>query len=142
MISRIYLSIIFVLFFTSTLFSQNSSIKVQVSGIDEVVGKLSIGLFKDPIGFPKKNSNNIGITLEVTDVAMENTFSNLEKGEYAIAIYHDENSNGELDRNFLGMPSEDYVFSNYAKGILGPPSFEEAMFVHLDSTKINLDINK
>jgi len=128
MISKIYVAIIFVLFFTSTLFSQNCSIKIQVSGIDEVVGQLSIGLFNDPIGFPKKNSNNIGIKLDVTDAAMEHTFTNLEKGIYAIAIYQDENSNGELDRNFLGMPSEDYVFSNYATGNFGPPSFNDSKF--------------
>jgi len=141
MISKNYIaSIIFILFFTSTLLSQNCSIKIKVSGIDEVTGHLSIGLFDDPNGFPKKNSNNIGVTLEVTDVTMEHTFTKLKKGVYAIAIYHDENSNGELDRNFLGMPSEDYVFSNYATGNLGPPSFGDSKFELIDSLTITLDL--
>ena len=132
--------IIFLLFFTSTLLSQNCSIKIQVSGIDEITGQLSIGLFDNPNGFPKKDSNNIGINLEVTDITMAHTFTNLKKGVYAIAIYHDENSNGEFDRNFLGMPSEDYVFSNYATGNFGPPSFTDSKFELMDSLTITLDL--
>ena len=73
---------------------------------------------------------------------MSYTFSNLTTGEYALAIYHDENSNGKLDSNFLGMPTEDYVFSNYATGNFGPPSFEDAKFTLTDTLDIKLELNK
>jgi uncharacterized protein (DUF2141 family) len=45
----------------------------------------------------------------------------------AVAAYHDANGNGELDRNALGIPSERYGFSNNARGITGPPTFEESV---------------
>jgi uncharacterized protein (DUF2141 family) len=52
----------------------------------------------------------------------------IEPGTYAIAVYHDENSNGKLDSNFIGIPREGVGFSNNAKGHMGPPKFDAAAF--------------
>lgn len=123
------------------VFSQDGAIRVHISGFDEIEGKVSIGLFSSPEGFPKKSNDRIGTALEINDSTVSYTFSALKSGEYALAIYHDENSNGELDRNFLGIPSEDYVFSNYATGSFGPPSFEDAKFYLEDSLEIKLDLS-
>ena len=122
--------------------AQDCIIKVRVSGYNEIVGKLSIGLFNDSENFPRKNENNMGVQIEIADTVIEYTFVGLKSGEYALAVYHDENSNGKLDTNFLGIPSEDFVFSNYASGTFGPPSFEDAKFFLMDSVKISLDLNK
>ncbi|MES2299687.1 MAG: DUF2141 domain-containing protein [Pseudomonadota bacterium] len=54
------------------------------------------------------------------------TIKDLAPGEYAFAVYHDLNSNGKLDKNMFGMPTEDYAFSNNALGKMGPPSFDSA----------------
>jgi uncharacterized protein (DUF2141 family) len=53
-------------------------------------------------------------------------FSNLEPGRYALIVFHDENANGRLDKNFFGVPTEPYGFSNDAQGFLGAPSFDDA----------------
>jgi len=55
-------------------------------------------------------------------------FANVPWGDYAIAIYHDENANGKMDRNFFGIPEEGYGFSNNAKGFFGPPGYDQAKF--------------
>jgi uncharacterized protein (DUF2141 family) len=47
-------------------------------------------------------------------------------GSWAVLAYQDENENGELDRNLIGIPSENYGFSRDARGKFGPPSFEDA----------------
>ena len=47
-------------------------------------------------------------------------------GRYAAIAFHDENGNGKLDKNFLGVPTEPYGFSNDAQGFLGPPTFDAA----------------
>jgi uncharacterized protein (DUF2141 family) len=47
-------------------------------------------------------------------------------GTWAVLAYQDENGNGELDRNLVGMPKEAYGFSRDARGKFGPPGFEEA----------------
>lgn len=56
-------------------------------------------------------------------------FKDLPEGEYAFAVYHDANANGKMDKNLLGIPTEDYAFSNNALGKMGPPSYASAKFV-------------
>ncbi len=53
----------------------------------------------------------------------------LKYGEYAVRVFHDENKNGKIDTNFLGIPTEDYGYSNDASGWFGPPSWEKAKFI-------------
>ncbi len=53
---------------------------------------------------------------------------NVKPGSYSIAVFHDTNGNGKLDRNFIGLPSEPYGFSNDV-GRRGPPNFEAARVV-------------
>ncbi|MDX1702516.1 MAG: DUF2141 domain-containing protein [Melioribacteraceae bacterium] len=124
------------------VFAQTAKLRVKVTGYEELVGNLSIGLFSDPEGFPKKSANSVGVDIEILDTVVTYTFNELKDGVYALAIFHDENGNGELDQNFLGMPTEDYVFSNYATGTFGPPSFEDAKFSLKDSLSVVLLLNK
>ncbi|MEZ0169175.1 DUF2141 domain-containing protein [Microvirga sp. TS319] len=53
---------------------------------------------------------------------------NVKPGSYSIAVFHDTNGNGKLDRNILGLPSEPYGFSNDV-GRRGPPNFDAARIV-------------
>jgi len=46
------------------------------------------------------------------------------------AVVHDENMDGKLDTNWVGIPTEGYGFSNDAKATLGPPSFSAASFLY------------
>ena len=50
----------------------------------------------------------------------------IDPGVYAVQVFHDENDNRELDRNFLGLPAEGMGFSNDAPMRFGPPSFKDA----------------
>ncbi len=56
-------------------------------------------------------------------------FVGVESGMYAIVAFHDENTNGDIDKNFLGIPTEDWCTSRNAKAIFGPPSFSAAKFL-------------
>ncbi len=53
-------------------------------------------------------------------------------GTYAIALLHDEDGDGDMDRDFIGLPQEGYGFSSGASPGLGPPSFEDASLAHGD----------
>jgi uncharacterized protein (DUF2141 family) len=48
------------------------------------------------------------------------------KGSWAVLAYQDENENGELDRNLIGIPKENYGFSRDAASRFGPPGFDDA----------------
>ncbi|WP_343033356.1 DUF2141 domain-containing protein [Altericroceibacterium indicum] len=56
------------------------------------------------------------------------SFPNVAPGRYAIAVLHDENSNGKADRALLMMPKEGFGFSRDAKVFMGPPKFKDAAF--------------
>ncbi len=54
-------------------------------------------------------------------------------GVYALLVYLDENANGRLDRNFIGIPTEPIGFSNqYVPR--GPPTFPRAAFTLTNET--------
>ncbi|MEL6105587.1 MAG: DUF2141 domain-containing protein [Planctomycetota bacterium] len=47
--------------------------------------------------------------------------------EFSVAAYHDLNDDGELNRGLFNAPSEPYGFSNNARGLVGPPTFEQTL---------------
>ncbi|MBK8574467.1 MAG: DUF2141 domain-containing protein [Elusimicrobia bacterium] len=64
----------------------------------------------------------------------------LPAGEYALVVFHDANSNGLMDKNFIGIPREWLGFSN-RYWPEGPPTFLRAAFtLAADETKI-IDVN-
>jgi uncharacterized protein (DUF2141 family) len=49
-------------------------------------------------------------------------------GDYAIAIYHDENGDHHFNRTLIGLPAEGYGFSNDAPAIAGLPTYSASKF--------------
>ena len=76
----------------------------------------------------------------VVDQKAQVIFTNLPYGWYGISLYHDENSNGEMDKNAMGIPREAYGFSNNAKGFFGKPSYKNVKF-QLNSAEMQIVIN-
>ena len=65
---------------------------------------------------------------------------NLPEGLYAIALFVDTNKNLKIDKNFLGIPKEQFGFSNNAMGKLSAPSFEQAKFKVEKNTLQNIKL--
>ena len=57
-------------------------------------------------------------------------------GTWAVLAYQDENGNSQLDRNFLGIPTENYGFSRDAVGRFGPPEFDAAAIEVREGTTV------
>lgn len=105
-----------------------ATLEVNILGVASNDGDVHVALYNDPDGFPKSR----GMLVE-TEVPIENQraraiFEDLTPGRYAIAIYHDENSNNKFDQGLFGIPLEDFGFSNDATVFLSPPTFEDAAF--------------
>ena len=108
---------------------QSYTIRITVTGLHNSKGKLMAAIFNSETGFPK--SSDKAFKLSVFDVTKDTSvilFENIPKGVYAVACFHDENNNGKMDTNFLGIPSEGTAASNNAEGFLGPPKFKDAKF--------------
>ncbi|MEI6694447.1 MAG: DUF2141 domain-containing protein [Bacteroidota bacterium] len=110
-------------------FSQNGEIAVKISGLKTDKGKCLLYLYNNKKGFPTKADKAI-YTAKSSILNGKSNFvlKDIADGEYAISIIHDENNNGILDTNFLGMPKEGVGVSNNAKGFMGPPSYDDSKF--------------
>ena len=116
-------------------------IHVQILDIRNSSGAVACALFESPEGFPTEylhSATNIMI-IKVRDKQARCDFEDIPPGTYALAVVHDENMNGKLDANWLGIPTEGYGFSNDAKAFLGAPSFSAASFLY-DGRNVDLTI--
>jgi uncharacterized protein (DUF2141 family) len=111
-------------------------LEVQVDGIPNSKGNLFIGLFNSRATFPNYGKQYKGVVLKLEGKSHVYQFKNLPKDSYALAVYHDENKNGKLDKNLVGAPTEAYGFSNNARETFSAPSFEAAKIV-LDRDKMS-----
>ena len=78
--------------------------------------------------FPFDEKFYRGVVYEATSDRLTVIIPDLPPGKYAVAAYVDNNRNGRLDKNFLGVPKEIFGFSNNARGMFGPPDFSVAAF--------------
>jgi uncharacterized protein (DUF2141 family) len=117
-------------------------IHVKVLNIRNSTGTVACALFKSSKGFPTdylRSATNI-MVIKVRDKAARFDFLDIPDGTYALVIVHDENMNGKLDTNWLGIPTEGYGFSNNAKALVGTPSFSAAMFLY-NGRNLDMTIN-
>ncbi len=114
-----------------------AKINVKVKNIKEQKGTIRVGLFTSEENFLKKAVE--GKVVKVSGKEMNVTFENLAPGSYAVSVIHDENENGELDKNAIGIPSEGFGFGNNAMGMFGPPSFDDAKVV-VDKNDVKQEI--
>lgn len=120
---------------------QPNVIHVQIERLRNDKGQVVCALYSSSEGFPKNSQKalaHVNSTIAHDQAACE--FSGIAPGTYAVSVFHDENSNGKLDTNFMGIPREGVGASNDAKGHFGPPKFDAAAF-HFPGARINLTIN-
>ena len=110
-----------------TMPSNAANLTVTVEQVRNSKGEIRFSIFNVPSQFPQGNElDSKDIPAQLGFVTVQ--FYNLIPGAYAIAIHHDENSDGEMNTNFIGLPKEGYGFSNNAKVNFAPPVFEAAVF--------------
>lgn len=102
-------------------------LNVEIAGVKSSEGKIYIQLFKGEQAYQAEKPISASITPAATgNVTIR--FDGLEQGEYAVRYFHDENGDGELATNLLGMPTEGYGFSNGAKPNFGPVKYKAIKF--------------
>ncbi len=107
---------------------QGPTLNVVITNVESDRGTVSVGLFNGKKGWPKAGHALKGLLVRAKKGVVRVQFKGLKPGRYAVALYHDANANGKLDKSFWGVPKEGYGFSRDAKGALGPPAFKEAAF--------------
>ncbi len=113
--------------FSVSTFAQKASLVARVSGLRNNKGKVLFALYKDGKNWLTMQTFRNGV-LSIKGNAVEMTFTDLEPGNYGVSFYHDENNNKELDKNFMGIPTECFGFSNINGMIFSKPDYSDCKF--------------
>lgn len=105
---------------------QDVNFTIQITGFQSQSGQIRIALYNNESGFLAPEKVYKKVVLDVNKSILKHTLK-VPQGNYAIALYHDGNSNGICDKNFLGIPTEGYGFSNNIHPVLSAPSFKSTV---------------
>ena len=106
------------------------NLTIAIEGLRSQRGQICLTLFDSSQGFPSKSDRAVQaqcIRLNGTPPTI--TFRNLKTGSYAVAVIHDTNGDGNLNRNAIGIPTEGFGFSRNPRIVTGPPKFSDAAVI-------------
>ena len=105
-----------------------ADLAVEVQGVRSGDGRLFVAVHSPETRgtFPADAGMVAGLQQRAHSGTIRFVLRDLPSGRYAVAAFHDENGNGELDTNLVGIPSEGMGFANDPPSEFGPPDFESA----------------
>ena len=113
----------------------NCKITVRVAELRNATGNVRVTLRRNATSIVESRV----IDINAKTLTAQTVFDKLPGGVYSVGLIHDENKNGKLDIDEMGMPQEGYGHSNNPGKRMGPPSFEETKFT-LTQTGVSLEI--
>ena len=132
---------LFSLFFLIPLLAMAQfDLTVSVENVKSNDGKISVAVYNSSDGFLKFDKVFKAVSEPSQKGTTEVVLKDLPEGTYAIAAFHDQNGNGELDTNMLGIPKEPLGFSKGKMKTFGPPSFAECSFKLTSDQAISVPI--
>ena len=98
-----------------------------MTGFKNDEGTARVAFYLDARGWPDGDVFVFATAVVlISDGRARAVFEEVPAGPFAVSVFHDADGDGQLDSVALGIPSEAYGFSGDARGLFGPPSFEEA----------------
>ena len=110
----IFLLFIFLITPQSVPTTENPNVEVTIEGIRSEEGFIQIGTFRDNESFEESNAerelvfSKKGLKGGMLKVTLE-----LKPGRCGISVLDDENGDGKMEYNFIGIPREGFGFSDY-----------------------------
>lgn len=120
---------------------QTGVLTVKLANVKEFKGSIRMAVYNNQKSFPSETQSICGAVTSLAPGTLPKlTCENLPFGQYAVAVYHDLNNNGKMDKNTLGIPTEPYGFSNNVQVKWRHPKFADAAFV-LSNAKQELTVS-
>lgn len=129
------------LFSTFNLEPQNEGkIELLIKGAKSNSGMILVLIFNQEDGFPEEPKKAFkALSLPVSNLSTRVVIEDLPVGDYAISVFHDEDSDGQIRKNDFGMPIDTYGFSNNPTSFFGPPSFSKCA-VPVKNSQVKVEI--
>ena len=115
--------------------SLHGKLTIIIKGIEKIVGNMNVALYNSYKSFANKETPFRGAVVPVSDYTLIVAFDSIPKGVYSVAVFQDEDKNGVLKTNNLGIPIEGYGFSNNVPGAMRPPDYAQTKFVYSGKNK-------
>ncbi len=120
----------------ATASAQSSNkISVNVVGLRNDDGVVRCGLFNSPSTFRQPGAQYKGVIAKISGGQANCVFSGVPAGNYAVALFHAEHNEPEIETGMFGKPQEGYGVSNNPSTTFGPPSFSAAAFDYAGGSK-------
>ncbi len=104
-------------------------------------GVIRVLIFNKEDGFPEEPKKAFrALSLPVSNSSAKVTVENLPSGNYAISVFHDDDSDGKMKKNMVGFPLDSCGFSNNPTFYFGPPSFSKCA-VQIKDSSVKVEIN-
>lgn len=110
-----------------------ATVEVRISNVAGGKGKVNVAVC-DRARFLKRCAYSASVPPQAGETVVR--LNDIPPGTWAVLAFQDENGNSELDRNFLGIPKENYGFSRDAASPFGPPEFDAAAIEVRDGTTV------
>lgn len=104
------------------------TVTVVISALASTQSVVKLNFYNAPEKFLKDGQMAIRMVVRPEGKSVLKLPVELAPGEWAVAVSQDLNNNDKLDKNFLGIPTEPFAFSNNVKPRLSAPSFKECKF--------------
>jgi uncharacterized protein (DUF2141 family) len=105
------------------------TVTVVLSALASTSSVVKLNFYNNPDTFLKTGQMAIRMVVRPDGKSTLSIPVALAPGEWAVAVSQDLNNNDKLDKNFLGIPTEPFAFSNNVKPRLAAPSFQECKFM-------------
>jgi uncharacterized protein (DUF2141 family) len=105
------------------------TLTVVVENVNQDGGNIGVLVFNSTKGWPEDRFAALhDIVVSAHPGTVTVTVPGLPAGDYAVAVAHDVNKNHKVDKNFLGLPKEQWGMSNNPHATIKAPSFATARF--------------
>ncbi len=115
------LHVLLLLSFLRPVPAEKSTLTITIGNVKARGGTIRVALFKQGQKFP----DGAPLQAKVVGDDAKKVSLSVEPGWYAVAVYHDQNNNGQLDKKIFGIPKEPYGFSNNIRPATSAPKFDE-----------------
>jgi uncharacterized protein (DUF2141 family) len=107
-----------------------NKISATIGGLRNDAGVVRCGLYASADGFRQPGREFRGAVAPIRGQRATCVFGNVPPGTYAIAAFHAEHNEAQIETGAFGKPKQGYGFSGNPSGSFGPPSFSDAAFEH------------